>query len=240
MTDHKTILRDFVSVFKNWLSAHYSPQEIDDLRIDDAGYPEWRPIEKYFSSLITGGEMHQLDDEDLAHLLYLIARHWDCGRMIAWLSNAPALSNIGDLSVSDFMILASAASKLSGTEYYDAKCQFAACFEKKFDTLTPEIENILLEFYHSNDEYTKRISLSALAKLGYPAIRVLLRQSWETVDEEYHKIGCLYAIDEYVKDPVLLKEYLVLAAAEPGDELKKYVIRLIIMSDTKKERYYKW
>lgn len=225
MTDHKTILKNFVSSFKEWLSANYSLQEIHDLQINDASYPEWRSIEDYFSALLAAKQINQLDDEDLARLLYLIARHWDIGRMIAWLSGAPTLSNLGDLSADDFIILASAVSKLNGTEYNDAKSQFAACFEKKFDTLTPEIEEILLDLYHSNEEYTKRLSLLALAKLGYPAIRVLLKQSWETVDEQYHKIGCLQAIEEYVKDPILLNEYLVLAATETGDELKKYVIR---------------
>lgn len=225
MTDHKTILKNFVSSFKEWLSANYSQQEIRDLQINDASYPEWRSIEDYFSALLAAKQINQLDDEDLAHLLYLIARHWDIGRMIAWLSQAPTLSNLGDLSADDFIILARAVSKLNGTEYNDAKSQFAACFEKKFDTLTPEIEEILLDLYHSNDEYTKRLSLLALAKLGYPAIRVLLKQSWETIDEQYHKIGCLQAIDEYVKDPILFNEYLVLAATETGDELKKYIIR---------------
>lgn len=224
MTDHKTILKNFVSSFKKWLSANYSPQEIYDLEFNDASYPEWRSIEDYFSTLLAAKQIDQLDDEDLAHLLYLIARHWDIGRMIAWLSRAPALSNLGDLSAGDFIILARAVSKLHETEYDDAKSQFAACFEKKFDTLTPEIEDILLDLYHSNNEYTKRLSLLALAKLGYPAIRLLLKQSWETVDEQYHKIGCLQAIDEYIKDPILLNEYLALAATETGDELKKYAI----------------
>lgn len=226
MTDHKAILKNFVSLFKKWLSANYSPQEIHDWQINDASYPEWKPIEDHFTTLLAAKQINQLDDEDLANLLYLIARHWDIGRMIAWLSRAPALSNIGDLTAEDFIILAKAASRLYGPEYNDAKSQFAACFEKKFDTLTPEIENILLDLYHSNEEYTKRLSLLALAKLGYPAIRVLLKQSWETVDEQYHKMGCLQAIDEYVKDPVLLNEYLALAETETGDELKKYAIWL--------------
>ncbi|WP_436486669.1 hypothetical protein [Chitinophaga sp. ARDCPP14] len=223
MTDHKTTLKIFVNSFKEWLSANYSLQEIQDLQVNDASYPEWQPIEDYFSALLAAGQINQLDEEDLAHLLYLIARHWDIGRMIAWLSRAPVLSNLGDLSVEDFMILARAVSKLSGTEYDDAKYQFAACFEKKFDTLTPGIAHILLNLYHSNDEYTKRLSLLALAKLKYPDIRTILKQSWDTVDEQYHKIGCLQAIDEYIKDPVLLNEYLALAAGETGDELEKYV-----------------
>lgn len=222
MTDHKTILKNFVSSFKKWLSANYSLQEIQDLQIDDASYPDWRSIEEYFSALLAARQINQLDDEDLAHLLYLIARHWDIGRMIAWLSGAPALSNLGDLPADDFILLASAVSKLNGSEYNDAKYQFAACFGNKFDTLTPGTEKILLDLYHCSDEYTKRLSLLALAKLGYPSIRSLLKQSWETVDDQYHKIGCLQAIDEYVKDPMLLNEYLVLAVNENGNELKKY------------------
>ncbi|NOW94772.1 hypothetical protein [Mucilaginibacter sp. SG564] len=225
MTDHKTILRDFVRAFKKWLSAHHTPQEIQDLHFDDTSYPDWKSIENYFSGLLAAQQINQLDDEDLANLLYLIAGHWDVGRMIAWLSAAPELSNIGHLSIDDFLILARAVSKLHGAEYNDAKSQFASSFKKQ-DKLTPETEDTLLELYFCSDEYTKRLSLLSLAKLGYPDIRELLKQSWEMVDEEYHKIGCLQAIDEYIKDPVLLNEYLALTATETGDELQKYVAYL--------------
>src|SRR5689334_8656707 len=108
MTDHKSTLRNFVGSFKKWLSAHHTQQEIQDLHFDDTSYPDWKPIEDYFSDLLAAKQIDQLDDEDLANLLYLIARHWDCGRMIAWLSNAPALSNLGHLSTGDFIILARA------------------------------------------------------------------------------------------------------------------------------------
>ncbi|WP_293308339.1 hypothetical protein [Pedobacter sp. UBA5917] len=226
MANHKTVLKDFVGSFKKWLSAEYSSQEINNLRIDDTDYPNWKAIETYFSALLAAREINRLDDEDLANLLYLIARHWDMGRMIAWLSDSPVFSNLGDLSTDDFLILAKAVSTLDGTEYDDAKSQFAACIHKKIDSLTPQLEIILLDLYHSNYEYTKRLSLLALARHGYPAIRTLIKQSWETVEGEFHKIGCLEAIHEYIKEPELLNKYLELAATEPGDYLQKYVVYL--------------
>ncbi|WP_078288273.1 hypothetical protein [Mycobacterium sp. D16R24] len=47
-------------------------------------------------------------------------------RMVAWLSNTTTLSNLGDLEQEDFLLLARRAATVQGTEYDDARYQFAA------------------------------------------------------------------------------------------------------------------
>jgi hypothetical protein len=147
------------------------------------------------------------------------------GHMIAWLSKGNQLSNLGQLQYSDFILLSKTLIELDHPEFDDAKSQFVTSFQK-FDKLTDEIRTILLKFYHDKGEYTKRMALITLGKLGYSDTRNLIEQSWRTVDEEHHKMGCLSVIDESLKDSELMKHYLALADKEQGQYLKEYVDKL--------------
>ena len=82
------IQRTHAARFRNWLKEHPG---------NEIGYPEWKHVEDHFSELLTIGGLRRLDHGELTALLYLIARSWDMGRMIAWLSSTPTLSNLGDL-----------------------------------------------------------------------------------------------------------------------------------------------
>ncbi|NGX09291.1 hypothetical protein UI24_19780 [Mycobacteroides franklinii] len=210
------ILRTHAARFRNWLKE-YPGNEI--------GYPEWKHVEDHFSELLTIGGLRRLDHDELTALLYLIARSWDMGRMIAWLSNTPTLSNLGDLEREDFLILARLAATIEGTEYDDARYQFAASF-RKLGPLDAETEPVLLSFYDSTDEYTKRQALISLAHGRYADIRDLIDLSWRSVDEEHHRIGCLECLSEYVGDEALLREYLDKARDLPGRYLRDYVAHL--------------
>jgi hypothetical protein len=221
----KERLKKLVAKFRKWLADNYSEEKIKENLIDDAGYPNWREIESFFSEMLADKRLGALDKEDEINLLYLIARNWDIGSMIGWLSPDKSLSNCGRLEEKDFIDLAKTAAELNHLEFNDAKCQFAASF-KKFDELTPEIEEILLMIYETGDEYSKRLSLISLAKLGYRDIKNLLKKSWTTEESEFHKIGCLTAIDEYLKDKDLLREYLDDAASDNRQHISEYVTKL--------------
>lgn len=223
MTMNKEKLKHLVSDFRKWLSGIYTTEEIDALRMDDTSYPKWDEIEHFFSETLAQKRIPGFDQEDKTNLLYLIARNWDIGNMIAWLSNGPQLSNVGDLSEEDFIVLAETAVTLDGTEFADAKSQMASSF-KKFGTLTDEVKTILLKFYNDKDEYTKRHALMTLGKLGYAGIRELVHQSWQ-MDDENHKLGCLDVV-YYLNDPELMKEYLLLADKAEGEHLKEYAKKL--------------
>ncbi|MDR6969562.1 hypothetical protein J2X31_003595 [Flavobacterium arsenatis] len=226
MMTTKDKLRQLVSDFRQWLADNYTSDEIEELRTDDAGYPKWEEITTYFSELIDKKLLRNLDKEDQINLLYLIGRNWDIGNMIAWLSKGTKLSNCGELEKKDFLSLAKTLTELEQPEFNDAKSQIASSFQK-FDKLTTEIEEILLKLYNDKDEYTKRLSLISLGKLGFYDIKQLIKQSWETIEDEHHKIGCLFVIAEYIKDDKLMKHYLQLADKQEGEYLKSYVYELI-------------
>ena len=226
MKDIKLKLQELVSNFRKWLSENYSPQNIEALLFDDAGYPYWGEVEDFYYELLDKDLIKNLDEEDQKNLLYLIARNWDCGRMIAWLSTGNQLSNYGHLEVNDFINLSKTLSKLDEVEFDDAKSQFASSF-KKIGSLTKEIEEILLAFYNDKNEYTKRLALMTLGELGYADIKKLIKISWETVPEEHHKMGCLYIVHEVLNDGELLNHYLNLAQNEQGENLKQYISDVI-------------
>ncbi len=211
-----SVLRTHAARFRDWLQE-YPGNEI--------GYPEWKHIEDRFSELLANGGIRRLNQDELTALLYLIARSWDMSRMIAWLSNTPTLSNLGELEQEDFLILARLASTVQGTEYDDARYQFASSI-RKLGALNAETESLLLAFYDSTDEYTKRLALISLAQGGYPDIRTLIEKSWTSIEEEHHKIGCLQCLSEYVGEETLLREYLDKARDLPGRYLRGYAEHL--------------
>jgi hypothetical protein len=219
--NEKARLAQYVHQFKNWLNENNTPEEIAEDRVDSPSYPEWREIESFFTDLLATGAISNLDKEDQLNLLYLIARNWDIGSMIAWLSQRPVLSNLGDLSRGDFISLALVLVDQKDRAFDDAKSQFAASFSK-WGVLDDEVEQILLRFHQEADTYTQRVALQSLAKLKYPAIRSLVEQSWQ-VDDEHYKITCLHIIDEYMGDKELLRQYLQKAMQSPGNYLADYV-----------------
>jgi hypothetical protein len=218
-----TTLASLVAKFKFWLAVHYSPQEIEQLRTDDAGYPAWAEIDNYFAFLLAHDRVASLLRAEQVDLLYLIARNWDIGTMIAWLSpQVGSLSNDGTLKPDDFLQLATTLTTISHMEYRDAKVQFAVA-SRKFSSLSPRLQQVLLAFFDDSDEYVKTSALASLGKLGYLGLPALLAQAWEVVEDEHSKIAILSVIEQYSEDKDLLLHYLALAATSPGTYLAESV-----------------
>lgn len=215
-------LAKLVEKYRQWLSDNYTSEQITQLLVDNPGYPNWWEIEAFFKELFENLNVQSLDEDDLKNIFYLIAKSEENGRILAWFSRGEQLSALTHLEQKEFVKLAKALIKIHDVELAEAKHQFAASFSK-FDKLTQEIEEILLSFYADQDEYTKRQALMSLAKLGYPDIKKLLTISWTMVNEEHHKMACLYIIDKYLKDEQLMKQYLLTADKESGTDLAKYV-----------------
>lgn len=146
--------------------------------------------------------------------------------LLVWLQEDAPLSNMGDLKATDFILLAKTLVNLEHPEFNDAKSQFAASF-RKLGAMTEETEAILLQFYNDPDEYTKRQALMSLGKLNYSDIRSLIAKSWDEIEDEHHKIGCLSVVQN-LNDPQLTKHYLALVAQQEGEYLKAYAERLKI------------
>lgn len=80
-------LEELVEKFKNWLSETHTIEEIQEQRTDDCSFPFWNEITELYSTLLDEKLITQLDINDKNNLLYLIARNWDIGNMISWLSS---------------------------------------------------------------------------------------------------------------------------------------------------------
>jgi len=139
------------------------------------------------------------------------------------MENRP-ISTCGDLTDEDFIEITKVSTFLVGVEYDDGKASIAMCF-RKFGYLTPEIDSVLPYLYADDNEYTKRQALFSLAKLGYKDITALVKKSW-LIDDEWHKIGRLIILDEYLKDKTRLINYLKNAEKYGGADLTELVQQL--------------
>jgi hypothetical protein len=168
MAGKSLLLSELAAKYKAWLAATYSLQDIEALLTDDAGYPAWTEIETHFAQLLVEQQVAALSPEDQVHLLYLIARNWDIGSLINWLSPAPGgpLSNVGKLTTADFLRLAATAATLTHPAFTDAKYQFAAAC-RNFNSLTEELETVLHRFCQDPDAYTRTQAQQSLRALGY-------------------------------------------------------------------------
>lgn len=220
----KATLSFYVDDIKRWRRSIYTDEEIATNATNDVSYPKWEELENFFSHLLDTKEISQLDKEDKINLLYLFARGWDNAVFLNELTEGRPISSRGNLTDEDFIKIADAATTVTGTDYDDAKASVAMCF-RKFEHLILEIENILLKLYADTNEYTKRMALFALAKLGYKDTVTLVERSW-TIDDEWHKIGCLHVLAEYLSDSTLLCKYLAEPISEGRQHLADYVQQL--------------
>jgi hypothetical protein len=117
---------------------------------------KWNELEDFFSHLLHTKQISQLDEEDRINVIHLFVRGWDNAAFLNELTEDRPISTQGNLTDEDFIKLADTATTVSGTEYDDAKSSIALCF-RKFEYLTPEVENILLKLYADINEYTKRM-----------------------------------------------------------------------------------
>ena len=165
------MLSTLVAEYKEWLAATYSPRDIEALFVDEAGYPAWGKIETYFAHLLAEGQLASLSYDDQVNLLYLIARNWDIGSLIGWLSATPGnpLSNRGHLAPADFLRLATTVATLTHPAFTDAKYQFAAA-GRNFSVLTEGLETVLLAFCQDPDAYTRTQAQLSLRALGYAGL----------------------------------------------------------------------
>jgi hypothetical protein len=215
-------LSELATKFRQWLATLYTPAEIAALLTDDAGYPGWQEVDAAFGELLTNNRLPSLSRDEEVALLYLIARNWDLGTMIAWLSSGPALSNDGPLRPADFFRLGQLLVSLSAPEFRDAKLQFAAAC-KKLGTLTPAARQLLEALFAEPDEGVKTYALTSLAALGAPDLRWFVEQTWTSVTDEHSVLACLHVAVDYLRDRNLVLCYLERASQVPGRYLQEYV-----------------
>lgn len=200
-----------------WASAEFGAAALQGLDFDELAFPHFAEVEREFAAAVEAGTIRTAAASELEALLYLIARSWDAGRLIAWISTGPQLSNVADLSADDALVLATAALTAPGKAFDDARTQFATILPRVSIT-NPKVSELLLGYFNADDMYTRRIALTSLAKIKHPKTRECLRRLW-TEGDEWARITCLSTIEEHLEDDALLDNYLALAKALPGEHL---------------------
>lgn len=178
-----------VEQFETWRKENHSPEQYAKGYTDDPSYPLWDAIASDLEALFKRGALEDLSIEEKEGIIYLIARNWDIGNILNWLtiSDVEPISYLA-CSESDFLHLCSFALK---SKEEDAKCQFVKVLPFLKSIPKTEITPLLLDFYHNGGTYTKRMSLFALQAVKYPELEALVKASWASQTDEFYKIACL-------------------------------------------------
>lgn len=212
--------------YLEWAISTFGAAQVQQFSFDEAGYPAWHEVERDFATLAQASSFTHLDPSNLNALLYLIARSWDSGRMIAWLSNGPQLSNLAKLAEDDALLLGEAAASLNSAEYEDATYQFAKILPR-ITALRPRAIALGLRMFASGGTYTKRVALKSLGEMGHANITSLVERLWQ-VPDEHARITCLEVLERFEPDLTFLKRYIPLADVDiaEGDHLRAHLAAL--------------
>lgn len=192
MRDIEIEIENHKTALDLWLRESYGDSYGDFYGEHDISYENWDAIEAVLKIAFEEVDLAGLSDSCLNNILFFVSRSDEGGRIIAWLyPSSQRLSNIADISMSNFICLCKHALK-SKDDYCDY--QLASCF-RKFHSLTADQEEILIGFFNKNYIYTKRIALIGLAEHKAPNIEKYVTQLWELRDqEEWAGLTCLEAL----------------------------------------------
>ncbi len=230
-----TLEMNFVELradFERWAHACVSAEQVQRGEYDEAGYPEWTSFEERFVQHVADGTIHALQQDELRDLLFLIARSWDLGRVLAWLSSGAQFSNVAPLSEHDTLFLAEASLGFEGAEFDAARQQLAVVLGRAQGARERALD-VLTRLYERDDEYTKRMALLSLGTLDSPQILALVPRSWDIADE-YQRIACLEVLARGGHDDALLEELLHRAADLPGAHLAAHRRKLLAKRDARR------
>jgi len=189
-----------------WLNGRYDlPHgEREYISEHDCSYEYWGDIENTVGAVFDAGLTQSLSPTSLDSLLFFASRNDECGGIVAWLGRIGPFSNVGDLTLDDFLFLCTAAL-VRPEDYVDY--QLLNCFHKLPSLDQQHIETIL-DFFARDYAYTKRVAIEVLAAKGFPDIPQLAQQLWAYDDCEFTKLSVLHALKQSESSPSLLADYL--------------------------------
>lgn len=184
-----SIILQHVKKFETWRKENHSPEQYEKGYTDDPAYPAWDIIDRDLEELFRNEEIEQLSIEEKEGMIYLIARNWDIGNIINWLTISPVepISYLG-CTEADFLHL---CKMVLDSKEEDAKCQFVKVLPYLNTISKAEMSEYLLDFYHNGGLYTRRMCLFALEQVRYSDLEALVYASWEDKSDEFYKIACL-------------------------------------------------
>lgn len=175
-----------VGKFKKWISQNFSVKQITEGTIDDAGYPEWNEVEDLLQRIFGEIDIKNLNDLHVRDIIYMIARNWDIGIILNWLSEDSKFSQIG-MKEEQFLII---AEQGVNSPEWDARYQIAGLLYRVSSINKAKAIELSLKYYEDKAEFVRRKALSSLFKLGYSKMHDLLEKSWLN-NEEYERMLCL-------------------------------------------------
>ncbi|MCW9027612.1 MAG: hypothetical protein OQJ80_01655 [Kangiella sp.] len=188
---------------EQWLREVYGESYGDFFGERDIGYDHWDGIEGILKTAFEDENLERFSEACLDNILFFISRGEEGGRIIAWFRpDNRSLSNIADLKIKNFVVLCKHALK-SGEDYCDY--QLAYCFHK-LESLSKDMEKILLDFFKKKAIYTKRLALVSLTKHRVANLENYIIELWDTKDE-WAGLNCLEALKVSGCNDELFKQY---------------------------------
>jgi hypothetical protein len=193
-----------VTRFQAWTDARYPPGQPRGA-MWEIDYSDWETLYEAFAAFVGSTSCREWDGPTTQLLLYAIARDNEFEELVAMVGQSPA----------NLVCLAQRALRSIET---DAKWQLAAALST-LKPSPPQVETLLVQFAHDEEEYVRRRALLALSCINSPRVADLVGPAWDTGDE-YQRIAVLCALDQV--DSPLLAEYAVRAEADGRQSLARY------------------
>jgi hypothetical protein len=203
-----------------WLQESYGDSYGDFYGEHDISYENWDEIETILKIAFEEEDLEALSESCLDNILFFISRSDEGGRIIAWLyPSSPRLSNIADITISNFICLCNHALK-SKDDFCDY--QLANCF-RKFNSLTSDQEKILIGFFNKNYIYTKRIAVIGLAEHKVSNLEQCVTELWNLRDkDEWAGLTCLEALAIGDPNHELITQYKTELLNSSDEHIAKY------------------
>jgi hypothetical protein len=209
------LLSVHVKKFKKWIVINFTPEQIAQGQIDDAGYPRWDEIENLLMKIFKEIKFDNVNESNIDIIIYLIARNWDLGTILSWLTDGHEFSQLG-MTEEQFLVI---AKRGANSSEFDARYQIASMLSR-VSSINKEIAiELALKYYEDEYEFVRRKALTSLFKLDYLNIHELIIKSWLN-DEEYERMLCLYLLREMKSKKY--NDFLVESLSDERVALKEY------------------
>jgi HEAT repeats len=195
-----------VLAFRSWADCYPVGQRSGEW---ECGYEQWLAITTAFTSFLDSGVPQLWDASTFETLLYILARDNELEMLKQELIARPA------------HLLALASVALHSAES-DARWQLADALGS-VELTASEVEPLLVELFHDEDEYVSRRALLALARRRSKEAEPLALRAWST-EHEYQRIAALEAL--FARSSPLLSSYLDLAQRDGRQHLVNFANEL--------------
>jgi hypothetical protein len=204
-------LVEFVDIFKKWINQNYSNRS-SNAGADLIYFPDdfWGVIYTYVGAIFDRG-LQNCSTKDLENILYLIARNYRISKLLNWQLNS-TLSKVGNLSETDFLLLAQTTQNLNCEEYDDAYRQIITILKtyhsNRFLEFIPKFMD--KAYYSTKCNFVKIKALSHFVSIYHPNYPTMIKEAW-TTGNEWVKYSILSEVSPLVSKSEIVEHLIELA-----------------------------